>query len=187
MDRTGVEFPPTGTGISEWLGRDKIVEIALVKAEWQGAPPDALERAILLWDATTGKRLATAYTPDASALCVSPDGRQLAEAGADMRIRIRNADTLAVEKEFRAHDGPVTDLAWHPTQPVLASASEDLNVRFWSLTNGIQLGELLGIGAQPEQRPEQLTISPDGKFLGVRSSAFGVGLFEPAAFQAAKR
>jgi serine/threonine protein kinase/WD40 repeat protein len=187
MDRSGVEFPPTGTGISEWLGPNKIAEIALVKAEWQGAPPDALERGILLWDATTGERLATAYTPDASALCASPDGRQLAEAGADMRIRIRNADTLAVEKEFRAHDGPVTDLAWHPTQPVLVSASEDLNVRFWSLTNGIQLGELLGIGAQPEQRPEQLTISPDGKFLGVRSSAFGVGLFEPAAFQAAKK
>jgi serine/threonine protein kinase/WD40 repeat protein len=187
MDRKGVEFPPTGAGASEWLNSTQIVEIALVKAEWQGAPPDAVERAILLWDATTGQRLATAYAPDATSLCVSPDGKQLAEAGSDMRIRLRNAQTLAVEKEFRAHDGPVTDVAWHPKQPMLASASEDLNVRFWSLKTGIQLGELHGIASQPEQRPERLTISPNGQFLGVRSAAFGVGFFEPPAFQAEKK
>jgi serine/threonine protein kinase/WD40 repeat protein len=187
MDRKGVEFPPTGGGASEWLNDNHIVEIALVKAEWQGAPPDAFERAILLWDATTGQRLATAYAPDATSLCVSPDGKQLAEAGSDMRIRLRNAETLAVEKEFRAHDGPLTDVAWHPGQPVLASASEDLNVRFWNLETGIQLGELHGIASQPEQRPERLTISPDGRFLGVRSAAFGVGFFEPPAVQPAKK
>ncbi len=187
MDRTGVEFPPTGAGASAWLNSNQIVEIALVKAEWQGAPPDAVERAILLWDATTGERLVTAYAPDATSLCVSPDGKQLAEAGADMRIRIRSAETLAVEKEFRAHDGALTDVAWHPKQPLLVSASEDLNVRFWSLKTGIQLGELHGIASQPEQRPERLTISPNGQFLGVRSVAFGVGFFEPPAFQPAKK
>jgi len=187
MDRNGVEFPPTGAGASAWLNATQILEIALVKAEWQGAPPDAVERAIILWDATTGERLVTAYAPDATSLCVSPDGKQLTEAGADMRIRIRRAETLAVEKEFRAHDGAVTDVAWHPTQPVLVSASEDLNVRFWSLKTGVQLGELHGIASQPEQRPERVAISPNGQFLGVRSAAFGVGFFEPPAFQPGKR
>ncbi len=187
MDRKGVEVPPAGAGASEWLNASQIVEIALVKAEWQGAPPDAVERAIVLWDATTGTRLVTAYAPDATSLCVSPDGKQLAEAGADMRIRIRNAETLAVEREFRAHDGPITDVAWHPKQPVLVSASEDLTVRFWNLKTGIQLGELHGIASQPEQRPERLIISPNGQFLGVRSAAFGVGFFEPPAFQLGNR
>ena len=187
MDRKGVEFPPTGGGASEWLNDNRIVEIALVKAEWQGAPPEAVERAILLWDATTGQRLATIYAPDAVSLCVSSDGKQLAEAGSDMRIRLRNSETLAVEKEFRAHDGPVTDVAWHPRLPVLVSASEDLNVRFWNLETGIQLGELHGIASQPEQRPEKLTISPNGQFLGVRCAAFGVGFFEPTAFLPAKK
>jgi serine/threonine protein kinase/WD40 repeat protein len=187
MDRKGVEFPPTGGGASEWLNATQIVEIALVKAEWQGAPPEAVERAILLWDATTGQRLATVYAPDATSLCVSSDGKQLAEAGSDMRIRLRNPETLAVEKEFRAHDGPVTDVAWHPKLPVLASASEDLNVRFWNLKTGIQLGELHGIASQPEQKPERLAISPSGQFLGVRCAAFGVGFFEPPAFQPPKK
>ncbi len=94
---------------------------------------------------------------------------------------------LAVEKEFRAHDGPVTDVAWHPRLPVSVSASEDLNVRFWNLETGIQLGELHGIASQPEQRPEKLTISPNSQFLGVRCAAFGVGFFEPTAFQPAKK
>jgi WD40 repeat protein len=104
-----------------------------------------------------------------------------------MRVRIRNAETLEVEKEFRAHDGPLTDVAWHPTLPILATAAEDLNVRFWDLESGLQLGELHGIASQPEQRPERLVISPDGLLLGVRCSAFGLGFFEPAAFQPKKR
>jgi hypothetical protein len=187
MNRDGVDFPSTGSGASEWLSASRVLEIALVKAEWQGAPPDALERAFLLWDAHTGERLHTEYAPDANALCVAPDGTRFAEAGADMRIRIRNAETLEVEKEFRAHDGPLTDVAWHPTLPILATASEDLNVRFWDLESGLQLGELHGIASQPEQRPERLVISPDGRLLGVRCSTFGLGFFEPAAFQPKKR
>jgi WD40 repeat protein len=187
MNRAGVDAPPTGAGASEWLNPKQILEIALVKAEWLGAPPDAVERAILVWDATTGERTATIYAPDAMALCVSPTGTQIAEAGADMHVRIRNAGTFEIEKEFRAHDGAVTDIAWHPTLPVLATASEDLNVRIWNLKTGIQLSELHGIASQPEQRPEKLAISPNGLFLGVRSSAFGVGFFEPPSFRPEKK
>jgi serine/threonine protein kinase/WD40 repeat protein len=183
MNRVGVDAPPTGAGASEWLNSNQILEIALVKAEWPGAPPDAVERAILVWDAKTGERAATVYAPDAMSLRVSPNGTQVAEAGSDMHVRIRNAQTFEIEKDFRAHDGAVTDVAWHPTLPVLATASEDLNVRIWSLKTGIQLGELHGIASQPEQRPEKLAISPTGQFLGVRSSAFGVGFFEPPSFK----
>jgi WD40 repeat protein len=187
MDRKGVDAPPTGAGASEWLDGKRIVEIALVKAEWPGAPPDAVERAILVWDTTTGERLKTVYAPDAMSLCISPHGKQIAEAGTDMHVRIRNAETLEVEKEFRAHDGALTDVAWHPTMPVLVTASEDLNVRMWNLKTGIQLGELHGLAAQPEQRPDRLLISPKGQFLSVRSSSFGVGFFEPPSFQPAKK
>jgi serine/threonine protein kinase/WD40 repeat protein len=94
MDRAGVDAPPTGSGTSAWLNSNQILEVALVKAEWPGAPPDAVERAILVWNAKTGDRLATVYAPDAMTFCVSPDGKQIAEAGMDMHIRIRNAETL---------------------------------------------------------------------------------------------
>jgi WD40 repeat protein len=187
MDRKGVDAPPTGAGASEWLNSNRIVEIALVKAEWQGAPPDAVERAIIVWDATTGERLNTIYAPDAMALCISPDGSRIAEAGTDMHVRIRNGETLEVEKDFRAHDGALTDVAWHPTMPVLVTTSEDLTVRMWNLQTGLQLGELHGLAAQPEQRPDRLLISPKGQFLCVRSTSFGVGFFEPAPFQPAKK
>lgn len=45
-------------------------------------------------------------------LAISPDGRSFIEAGTDKMIRIRDAGDAA---QFRAHDGPITVLAWSPT------------------------------------------------------------------------
>jgi hypothetical protein len=184
-ERQNVEFPPIGSGASRWVGAQRVAEVAMVKADWEGASPEAMERAILLWDAETGKRLVAMEAPDADALSVSSDGKKIAEAGADMRIRIRDAETLEVEKEFRAHDGAITDVVWHPKLPLLVTASEDLTVHIWNLKDGHLLEELRGIASQPEQRPDRVAISPDGEWLYV--SAGGInGLYQPASFKPQK-
>jgi serine/threonine protein kinase/WD40 repeat protein len=180
-ERQNVEFPPIGSGASRWVGAQRVAEVGMVKADWEGASPEAMERAILLWDAETGKRLLAMDAPDADAISVSGDGKKIAEAGADMRIRIRDGETLEVEKEFRAHDGAITDVVWHPKLPLLVTASEDLTVRIWNLKDGHLLEELRGIAAQPEQRPDRVAISPDGSWLYV--SAGGThGIYQPACF-----
>ena len=180
-ERQNVEFPPIGSGASRWVSSQRVAEVGMVKAEWEGASPEAMERAILLWDAETGKRLLAVDAPDADAISVSSDGKKIAEAGADMRIRIRNSETLEVETEFRAHDGAITDVVWHPKMPLLVTASEDLTVRIWNLKDGHLLEELRGIAAQPEQRPDRVLISPEGGWLYV--SAGGVhGIYQPACF-----
>ncbi len=183
MDRAGLDIPRNVTGISDWVDDNTIVEIVLVKADWPGAPEDAVERAIILWDARTGKRIARADAPDANALCISPDGKQVAEAGNDMRLRVRNAQTLTIEREFRAHDGAISDVEWHPKLPLLVSSSEDLTVRIWSLTDSHLVEELRGIAYQPDQRPERVSINQEGNVLAVKKGAGLVELYEPASFK----
>jgi WD40 repeat protein len=181
MDRTGMEVPANVTGISDWVNAKTIVEIALLKADWPGAPEDAMERAMVLWDVETGKTLLHMDAPDANGLCISPDTRQICEAGNDMRLRLRNAQTLEVEREFRAHDGAVFDVEWHPKLPLLVSASDDLTVRVWNLKDGHLVEELHGIASQPDQRPERIAISADGRMLAVKGGTTPVALYELAS------
>ena len=185
LDRTGVDVPPNISGISDWVTANTIVEIALVKADWPGAPEDAVERAMILWDAQTGKRLARVDAPDANGLCISPDGKQIAEAGNDMRLRLRNGKTLGIEREFRTHDAAISDVEWHPKLPLLVSSSEDLTVRIWNIKDTHLIEELHGIASQPDQRPERVIISPDGSLLAVKTGGGTFGIFRPSSFNPA--
>jgi len=182
LDRTGMDVPPNISGISDWVTADTIVEIALVKAAWPGAPEDAVERAMILWDAQTGERLAQVDAPDANGLCISPDGSQIAEAGNDMRLRLRNGQSLQIVREFRAHDAAISDVEWHPKLPLLVSSSEDLTVRIWNLKDTHLIEELHGIASQPDQRPERVATSPDGSLLAIKAGGGAFGIFRPASF-----
>ena len=120
------------------------------------------EERIVLWNAATGKviRSATHRTP-VSYLAMAPDGRQFAEAGADKMVRIRDASTLAVLREFRAHDDPITAMAWHPSKPILITASADMSIRFWDLDTGRRLDEIRLLAPSVS-----LSLSPSGRYLG---------------------
>jgi WD40 repeat protein len=187
MERNGVDIPPNSAGLSDWLNASTIVEIALVKADWPGAPEDAVERAMLLWNAETGKQILRVDAPDANGLCISPDGKQICEAGNDMRLRLRNAQTLGVEKEFRAHDGAISDVEWHPKLPLLISSSEDLTVRIWNVKDGHLVEELHGIASQPDQRTERVAVSPEGSLLALKAGGGQVGIYEPESFKPPQR
>jgi len=179
MDRRGLDVPANLSGTSDWVDGKTVVEIALLKADWEGAPEDAVERAMVLWDAETGVRILQVDAPDANGLCISPDGKQICEAGNDMRLRLRNGKTLEIEREFRAHDGAISDVEWHPKLPLLVSSSEDLTVRVWNLKDGHLVEELHGIASQAELRPERVAWSPDGRILAVSAGGNNsVGFYE---------
>ena len=84
-----------------------------------------------------------------------------ARGDSDKRIRIHDAKTLAVLHEFGAHDAAITALAYHPTQPVLATGSADLTIRLWNLDNDSLIEEL----RPGPQEPQSLNFSPTGKRL----------------------
>ncbi|KAF0172759.1 MAG: serine/threonine protein kinase [Limisphaerales bacterium] len=120
------------------------------------------EERIVLLETPRGRQLHQASHPTAiDTLAILPDGQHFAEAGADKRVRIRDATTLEVRREFRAHDGAITALAAHPTQPLLASASADLRIRIWNLSDGRMMEELPPSAAAPQT----LQFSPSGNRL----------------------
>ena len=96
-------------------------------------------------------------------------------AGADRKVRIRDVATLAVQQEFRAHDGPITALAWHPTKPILATASADLSIRLWNLDTGRRVEELRG----PLGVPNALSFGPGGQRLGCSAADGYTRIWEP--------
>jgi len=133
------------------------------------------EERVVVWDAASGKILQSAANATSmDVISVSPDGHRFAEGGADKRLRIRDAATLAVQREFRAHDAAITALAWHPTKGLLASASDDLSIRVWDLETGTRLEDLHGFIAPPTE----LNFSPTGTRLAAAAQDEGTRVWE---------
>ena len=98
-------------------------------------------------------------------------------------VRIRDAATLAVQQEFRAHDGPITALAWHPTKPIVATASADLSAKIWNVETGRSLEEFHGLLGPPNA----MSFSPGGTRLACSVSGEGTHVWEPLSLQPAPR
>ena len=152
-----------------------MVKVMMVGEKTAGTEALANTRSLVLWNVEDGARIHSVDAPDAQALSVSPDGTQVAEAGLDMKVRIRNAETLEVSQVLRVHDGPVLDVAWHPKSPLLATCSEDFMLRIWNL----QTGELVQEFGMFATTPRHLRWSPDGSRLSVQFSTGDVGLLTP--------
>jgi len=172
LDRSGIESLEGGESAC-WVGGSHVAELVT----WVAAKSDR-RRALALWSLSEAKpRLEEA--PNANAVSASPDGALIAEAGGDMRVRIRDGVTLAERKTLRVHDAPVTGVAWHPTLPFLATASKDYTVKIWNLETEV-LAEEIGLFRGV---PGKLYWSPDGKTLGVRTDGTGdrggISLFTP--------
>jgi len=142
-----------------WLGNQRLVGLATARAS-RGVLGS--EEHVVLWDTVSGKIVHTVTNHSAmDVLVVAPDGRRFAEAGEDKKVRIRDADTLQIIREFRTHNELISALAWHPAKPILATASTDLSVKLWDVEVGQQLRELRG----PTAPPVRLDFSPSGKHL----------------------
>jgi len=167
---------PDGIRVNDhgWLSSDRLLGLVTLRAE-RGNP--GTEERVVLWDATSGKIVQSIlHRTTMDTLALAPDGSRFAEGGADKHVRIRDAVTLAVKQEFRAHDAAITALAWHPTQPILATASADLSIRLWNLETGRRLEEFHG----PLMEVTQLTFSPGGQRLGAAAAKEGFArIWEP--------
>jgi len=87
--------------------------------------------------------------------------KRLVLVGADLHVRIYDAGTLKLEQLFRAHNKGINAVAFHPTLPVVATASDDLSVKLWDVSTG----ELLDYFIGPARPPLSLSFSPSGKLL----------------------
>ncbi len=69
-------------------------------------------------------------------LDISPDGRTLASAGYDNKIRLWNTSTLNEVGVLEGHEGNVYGVRFEPDGNHLISTSHDRTMRRWDTRNG---------------------------------------------------
>jgi WD40 repeat protein len=124
------------------------------------------QRDVQVWDISRAERQVTLATPgsDIKLLRFSPDGSQLALAGAEQADQLVKVWDVASGKQLvtlRGHTGPVWDVAFTSDNQRLASASDDGTVKLWDLTLGL---ESLSLRA-PADPSTRLDFSPGGERL----------------------
>ncbi len=91
----------------------------------------------------------------------SPDGKLLAAADVDFRVRLIDVRTGGVQAMLKGHTEVVLALAFSPDGKVLASAGFDRTVRIWDVQAGSAIRTLEGNKGQVWS----VAFSPDGKLL----------------------
>lgn len=93
-----------------------------------------------IWRTDTWQRTAHPIEGDAEddAVCWSPDGTQIALA-TESGIGVIDVESGARLMTLRGHTGEVKSIAWHPTEPRLASGSNDHSIRIWCLRTGSEV------------------------------------------------
>lgn len=155
-----LKLPTTRALDACWVksNRENIVMLSTEQAA-RGTP--GAQETIVLFDGETGGELRSVTHPSSMDVIVaSPDGKTFIEAGIDQRVRLRNAETLQILREFRAHDGGIISMAWSPQSQTIATGSMDKSVRVWNVDSGMLLAEF-----RLAMIPRDLDFSPSGKRL----------------------
>jgi serine/threonine protein kinase/WD40 repeat protein len=130
------------------------------------SPVSGQSQWLVVWSGQDGRvlrRVPLGGADEMNLLAITKDGRRVAEAGLGKHVRIRDAATLAVEREFRVHDDIVTALNWHPDGLRLATGSDDLTMRLWDVAAETPLREWQGF----KKGPRCIRIGPGGTTIAI--------------------
>ncbi len=106
-------------------------------------------------------------------IALSADGRELACGRADGVIWIVDVPSGAIARRLEGHKNWVRGVAFHPTRPALASASDDGTARLWDLATGSST-ELRGHA----DKVYCVAFSPDGRCLATGSEDTTIVLWD---------
>jgi WD40 repeat protein len=160
----------TGMKLFRWPGCNAVAFSP--KGDWLASADQ--DRTITVRETATGSKVMTlpGHAGKVRSLAFSSDGKRLASAATaftlpgkdpiqvhrDFKLWDLNTQT-EVTAELRGHPGPVADLAFSPTGPLLATAATN-TIRVWDLTTGEE--KLALAGPAPIVA---LAFSPDGQRL----------------------
>lgn len=123
------------------------------------------ERAVQVWQATTGVRTAVyrGHAGRITAVAWSPDGKRVASASLDKTIQVWQVASGKMLASYHAHTGMVYAVAWSPDGRLLASISSgsDYAVHIWDATSGQHVYSYRGHAYWPRA----LAWSPCGRYL----------------------
>ena len=96
------------------------------------------EGMLVLWEATTGAKLASVQADDVAGTAVawSPLGDRFATAGADGTIKLWQVGRWDEPRVLQQHTNRVNGMAFSPSGDRLASASDDHTAIIWNLKTG---------------------------------------------------
>jgi serine/threonine protein kinase len=135
------DSPERIAGIATWTGPSQVVQVMSV-FETDDPEDDGWHDVLAAIEIPSGRIRKIESAPSAASLSSSPDGRWIAEAGFDRRVRIRSADTLEVEREFLVHEGRVRRVIWHPTRPALFTQGDDRRIKIIHPETGAVIEEM---------------------------------------------
>jgi WD40 repeat protein len=104
----------------------------------------------------------------------SPDGKILASASQDTKVKLWDVGTGKELKTLNGHQDGVNGVSYSPDGKILASASRDKTVKLWNVETGKKIKILNG----HQHWVNSVSYSPDGKTLASASKDKTVKLWK---------
>ncbi len=159
----------------------------LISASGDGSRPGLpLAGELIVWDATTGNELRRRGAADIVAMSCSHDGRRLATVGWDRVVRVWDTARWEETMSLPRLEEPVQDVALSPDGSWLAACS-GRGVWVWNAQTGQQVHHLHEPGEQPGGQINELTFSPDSRWIATAESAGPAKIWDVAAGQVIHR
>lgn len=155
----------------------RVISAIAFSSDGQRLASASQDRAVVVWDATTGKVLHTLedHTEVVLGVAFSPDGRHVASASDDRTVRIWDTETgKPVLLPLRGHTREVISVSYSPDGKRLATASNDQTIKIWDTATGREVLTLRGHG----DRVYSVAFSPDGHRLASAGDEGAVRVWE---------
>ncbi|KAK9767711.1 hypothetical protein K7432_002277 [Basidiobolus ranarum] len=142
----------------------------------------ASKSTLKVWDIRERKCIQT-YKDSTSALKMSPDGRWIITGGVDSTVKIWDLTAGKILKTFEGHTSPVTSIAIHPHECLLATSEQSGCVKFWDIDSYEMVGSLdqASTHRHPSKAVNSIQFGPDGTSLvGAGQNVMKMYGWEPA-------